>query len=502
VQKVLSRILPSREQIERLGLNRDQLIQLNEKKKELIEHINSDPVQFFQPSPGGQYDFMTCDDPNIQGLYFFAGNKTGKTTAAAILVGERAAGAPLWGRDSRAYLSRTPARICVFCEDFSTHDETIVPTYLSWMPKRLLTSRPVERGPSGNIVKIHHANGSVIFLRTYEQGFAKAEGKDYDFVWCDEPPPRDIYTAIFRGLVAKRGRLIIAATLLTETWLYDEMSQPFVKVFEASIYDNPWLDEQGRRNYELMLSDDERAIRIYGKPSNLSGAIYPAFRDHSPYVIEQQERLWDPLTERPYPVVLGVDPHERKPIYCEWGFLTPENRVIWFDWFLVPSGPLTEVFKTIKEREHTHTAPTTLVVMDPNRGKAKQIDGKSWMEEFEEHDYPVVLGIDDLNFGHTQLREALLYSEDHPPMMQWMEACRGKFGPIYQMLRYTWEDWSRGSRFEKDVKEKPRQKNKDFPDIHRYVAAAHLDFELLTGRDRGILDIAPGGVGRGGSYIN
>lgn len=489
VTKTLQRLLPPVDVIR--SLPAAKLRDLFKAKEELTQLITEDPVRFFQPSPGGQYDFLTTSDPSIQGLYFFAGNKAGKTTGAAILVSENAIGTPLWGRDNRAagnllLSGRQPIRICAFCEDFSTHEEVIVPTLLSWTPRSLLAVRPVEYGPSGNVTKILYRNGSIIYLRTYDQGYAKAEGKDYDLVWCDEPPPRDIYTAIFRGLVAEKGRLVIAATLLSETWLYDELSQPFVRAFEATMFDNPWLDSEARANFESLLSEEERAIRIYGKPTNLSGLIYQSFKDADPYVIPLADKIWNPYKEEPYPIILGVDPHERKPMYCLWGWLTPNNRLVWFRYELVPPGPLSEVFGRISEIEKQHTSPTRLVVMDPNRGRAKQIDNRSWEEEFQEHGYDVLLGIDDINFGHTELREMLATSS---PQMVWMETCRGKGGPIYQMQHYTWDDYSRGTRYERDLKERPRQKHKDFPDIHRYVAAAHLDYRMLTNRNSLVIDL-------------
>jgi|SRR5579864_532687 len=480
VETVVASLLPPKE--EWRTYSTAQLRLLAAKRRELIDLVTLDPVRFFKPSPGGQYDFLSHHDPKTQGLYFFAGNKTGKTTGAAILVAENACGSPLWGRDKRTSADllvngRTPLRVAAFCEDFTTHAETIIPTILSWVPRRLLAPRAIEPGPSGNFVAIRFANGSVIYLRTYDQGYEKAEGKDYDLVWCDEPPNRQIYTAIFRGLVATRGRLVIAATLLNETWLYDELRQPFVRVFEASMYDNPWLDAEGRANYDALLTEEEREIRISGKPSSLTGRIYPSFVDRAPFVISDEPRVWDVKTERPYPIVMGVDPHERKPMYVEWGWLTPENKIIWFDWALIPSGRLSEMFEELSRREATHTSPTSIVVMDPNRGVARQMDGLSWQEEFEKHDYEVILGMDDLNIGHSKLREMLSTTE---PQMVWMERCRGYGGPIYQMERYSWDNYAPRLAFEKGQKEKPKQRYKDFPDIHRYVACANLDYDVFA----------------------
>jgi hypothetical protein len=199
--------------------------------------------------------------------------------------------------------------------------------------------------------------------------------------------------------------------------------------------------------------------------------------DRAPFVVTEEHLIWDSTKEEPYPIIMGVDPHERKPLHVIWGWLCPGDKIVWFDWALIPSGRLSEVFEAIKEHEDRHTSPTRLVIMDPNRGQAKQIDDTSWENAFLEHEYDVILGTDELDFGHTQLREMLATNE---PRMQWMETCRGTDGPIYQMVRYTWDDHPRQHRFEKSQKEKPKDKFKDFPDIHRYVACAHLEYAVLA----------------------
>jgi hypothetical protein len=142
---------------------------------------------------------------------------------------------------------------------------------------------------------------------------------------------------------------------------------------------------------------------------------------------------------------------------------------------------LSDVFAKIQEIEKTHAKPANLVVLDPNRGIAKQLDGKSWTDAFEERDYQVITGSDDLSHGHDVVREMLGGDQ---PRMRWMENCRGKEGPIYSLVRYTWEDWGRGSRFERTPKEKPKEKHKDYADVTRYLAVCVYDglisYEGLT----------------------
>src|ERR1700689_5240242 len=289
VAKTVARLLPSQDELLELARTgqRDQLIKISARKQELEKLVADDPVRFFQPNPTGQQrEFMTNSAREIQRRFFFAANKTGKTTAGAIIAGEIGEGRTLWGGPERAaqntnnaWFSARPKRMCFFSEDFLTHEEVIAPTYASWMKRYILD---VTKGPSGNINRIDHKSGTVIYLRTYDQGYEKAEGNDYDLVWCDEPPPRDIYTAIGRGLIATSGLLLISATLLAETWLYHEINLPFIKVYEATMYDNGWLPEMARENYISSLTEEEKQIRIYGKPTQLSGSIYPKFKAQVP----------------------------------------------------------------------------------------------------------------------------------------------------------------------------------------------------------------------------
>jgi hypothetical protein len=491
IPKALARLLPdphsltSKAQIDAWHIEADKL--------EL--RIRDNPLICFEPNEGGQREFMTCDDPEIEGRYFFAGNKTGKTCASLICLIEHAVGRALWGLPQRSHLRwRVPVRGAIFCEDFDTHRQDVLPRFFTWCPRSELAETPLINGSTGNPAEIRFKNGSIIYLRTYEQGYAKAEGKDYDIVLCNEPPQRDVYMAIWRGFTATHGIMWIAATLLSQVWLYDEDSNPAIKIFDSSMYDNPWLSDSARRNYEAMMDESERQVRILGRPRNLSGMVYPDFTDKLPYVIPETLDLetgallppWNVEKDRPWPIIMAVDPHERKGIYAEWAYVTPLNEILWFDWKIVREHSLTEIFNKLSEIERSHHHPCCLVVMDPNRGRAIQIDGRSWEGEFMEHDYPVQLGIDDMNFGHSQMREYLFGMR---PRMRWTQRCLGDGGPIWQMLRYIWQDRKLGSYKEHDVMEKVADVNKDFPDCHRYVACARLEHRSLLDENSGILTL-------------
>lgn len=473
VERTLARLLPPATEIEQLDPT--QLYELHRKVGEYRKLIKTEPVKFYMPNPGGQWDFMTLDDPRIRVQLFIAGNKTGKTTAGAVKMAEFMAGQHLWGHDFRpAKTYKVPSYGCVFAEDFDSHKEVTLPNYLSWCPKALIKS--INRNPAGSVVSIDHKNGAILFFRTYEQGGDKAEGKDWDVVWCDEPPPREVYTAVLRGLVTLNGVFFITATLLKETWLYDEAEDKnFVKSFGSSIEDNPWISDQARKDFIESLSDDEREVRASGKPVSLTGRVYKEFTESPPFLIPDQEFQND------WPVVMGVDPHERKPIHVLWATITPNSEIIVFDWALIKARVIEDIHQELISIEARHTMPAVLCVMDPNRGRARQLGDKSWEDVFNDFGYPVMFTEDNLKIGHTQVH-TYLAPRDNPrrPAIRFTEKCRGKGGPVHQMLRYAWASWARRkSNVEKDVLEKPKETNKDFPDIIRYMCLAGLDFDTL-----------------------
>lgn len=481
IQKTLQRLIPSEDIIR--TLSGPQLKALVDKVEEYKHLIKSNPIQFFTPNSGGQEQFALDNDPQIRVFCFFAANKTGKTTIGAIRVLERLIGQSLWGSQIRNITFKVPARGAVFAEDFESHKEITQPALDSWCPRGFITKK--QKNAAGQIVEYQFKNGSILHFRTYDQGSEKAEGKDWDIVWCDEPPPRDIYTAIFRGLVATDGKLFITATLLKEVWLYDESEQPHVRIYESEIHDNEWISQSAKRDFEASLDEDEKLIRIKGKPASLTGLIYKSFSDSGPYIIPYKSpSLY-------YPVIMGVDPHERKPVHIMWFFITPDDEIVAFDYALVQCETVGEMWTDIHSYEDRHPNIAKVVIMDPNRGAAKQLIKSTpgapscWKEVFEQEGYNVLLGFDDIRIGHSIVSNCLFGKK---PRLFFMSNLKGSEGPIWQMKRYSWDDWRKHTGRTKDKKEVPKDKYKDFPDIIRYVCAYDPRYNSLV-QDYGEFDM-------------
>lgn len=473
--RTLRRLLPSSTQLEKLS--RERLIELATLKKKLAHLILTDPSRFYKPNPGGQREFQTWWDHDSAKriLLFLAGNKTGKTTGGALLMGERLWGKPLWGRESRTLAYQTPATGIVFTEDFESHRDTILPTIQSWWPKSII--RRVVRNAQNCPTELILENDSVLKFKTYAQGSETAEGKDWNQVWFDEPPPHSVYTAAFRGIVSTGGRMYVTATLLKEAWLFDEQEKDYAQFFAAEIHDNEWISQEAKTAFLDSLSDEEREVRESGKPFSLTGLIYKYFADRDPYVIPPFE-----LPER-WPYFIGVDPHERRPVHVLFCTLNPHSEIIVLDYLLARGDTDTIIQKCRdKEKELGIPSPIRLCIMDPNRGAAKQINQISWEQVFSEAGYDVVLGQDDLNIGHSAMYTAFrLDNKTGRPGLSFTTQCRGRYGPIWQFQRYAWDDWANHTtRDQKDIKEKPRQLNKDFPDICRYIVMENLQFDSLV----------------------
>jgi hypothetical protein len=295
--------------------------------------------------------------------------------------------------------------------------------------------------------------------------------------------------------VASNGFLVITGTLLKETWLYDEQEHGHVRIYEGSIHDNRWLNDAARADFLASLTDDERETREAGKPANLVGVIYKQFQAAPPYIIPHEPPRHD------WPIVMGVDPHERRPNYVLYGYVTPSDRLVIFDYAL-PRGSVSQIEEWLRQVEQRFPSRPVVTLMDPNRGRSPHMrlqmtDISSWQDAYESMGYNVVLGEDNIHYGHAAVHRALQvqYNDDNtllvPPGLVFTDNCLGKGGPVFQMQRYSWEDWAH-RRIERDVKEKPKDLHKDFPDIIRYMLMAELRFDALR-HGHEVLDRAPGG---------
>lgn len=268
------------------------------------------------------------------------GNRTGKTEFGAKETVAHALGFRPWLHPDHTdyrlpYVP--PLKIRIGAENLSKSVvETIIPKLMKYLPQSQIAATRVEP-KTGAIVYIRLLNGSEIFVITYTMDPDDLEGSDFDFAWFDEPPPRSIFMATWRGLTDRLGSALITCTLLKEPWIHQELYARAVIVDELygkenspEQHDQRLENRQGDKdNYAARwditvnlgygltqekidglaskLKPEERLSRLHGKPAHYHGLVFKDF-DRAYHVMEG-----DLDDTEAYTYYESVDPHERTP---------------------------------------------------------------------------------------------------------------------------------------------------------------------------------------------
>lgn len=177
---------------------------------------------------------------------------------------------------------------------------------------------------AGAIDTIVCNNGSVLRFDTVES-FKRSpygsESSDWDFVHVDEPCPRDMYVANARGLIDRGGSDWFTLTPLTELWINDMFfpSDPKDKLASAwsesgSTFDNPYLTASGIKEFEGLITEDERQCRLHGLPLELSGLVYKEWKKDT-HLFTDVPHGWAGYNDPPkeYMIYVAIDTHPKVP---------------------------------------------------------------------------------------------------------------------------------------------------------------------------------------------
>jgi phage terminase large subunit-like protein len=411
----------------------------------------------------------------------FGGNRSGKSEMGVNEARFHATGRyPDWYPESKRWNHPTRGRIVV--TDYKKGGgEVVEPKIRQWFDPETIVK--CEKS-MGNLVKVHiqHISGgiSTFDIMTHEQDTMQFEGWSGHWVWFDEPPPRDKYIACLRGLVDFRGRAFITATPITEPWLYDEImlnTEQDCWHIAVSIYDNPFLSEEGRKILIGSLTDEEKEARVHGKFLHLTGRVYKDL-DTNIHLVDSL-----PFGSHAWPVYFVLDPADRRPHHGIWAKVDPFGTIYVFD-ELVYKGTIKDTSKEILIRERTnHVRPMEVIrILDPNKGQTPTAaTGLRLIDEFASHAvYFTATVNDDIALGHLAVKERLSYdknqrvsSTNHPKIYFVREKTREC---VKQLMSYVWDDWRGRSGADKSQKEKVKDINKDMPDCVRYLCMSNPTF--------------------------
>jgi hypothetical protein len=278
--------------------------------------------------------------------FFLGGNRTGKSTSGVI--------EDLWSAlGLHPYRQvKTPNKGLIVIQDFENHGKLILePKMREWAPPGAI--KDIEKNQNGAWRRIVLNSGTPIDIMSHDQALKAFEGGDWDWAHFDEPPPQNIFTAVWRGLTDRGGLAWITATPIVAPWMYKEVKQaldgndPLRWARYVAMEENARNIGEGDEKLGLkrigefleMLPPEEREARRSGTFLHLFGLILKEFRRQHhvipPFPIPIHWPIWE-----------SIDPHPRKPWGVSWTAMTPNSRKILIRSGLY-EGDVTEVANQI-----------------------------------------------------------------------------------------------------------------------------------------------------------
>ncbi len=276
-------------------------------KKQTPEEIReTNKIVFYEPFPH-QQKIIEYLYAGKKVLLLQGANRIGKTVLGACLVGSFAFGIQPW--DNRPTIFPPgPTRGRIICVDWEHHArEVIVPVLKEWLPAGSYVTR---KNNVGIEAYWDFPNGSSFELMTHIQDTKIHEGWMGEWVWSDEPLPRDKYVANRRGLIDSSGIFVMTMTAIYEPWIMDEIALNTAKhigcVMEIPMNANPVLKQEDIDNYTLDVPEDMREARIRGGWFQLAGKVLKGF--------ESGIHVIDPFpVPTDWPVIACIDLHLNVP---------------------------------------------------------------------------------------------------------------------------------------------------------------------------------------------
>lgn len=377
----------------------------------------------------------------------------------------------------------------------------------SWSEK-LRTLRLLYRNPE-NPAQV--GESSIQFMSVDQDPSDFASG-DFHFVLHDEPPTLAIWRENEARTMRVGGKLYLAMTwpddpAIAVDWIHDEVYEPGLdgpgrdprkRWITLWTTENAMLDQGAIAEQSESWSEETRRVRLRGESIRFSNRVHPGFTEteatwcfrcgrdvpasesvcglcESPDVARYSHVVPDDHS-RVWPCAWLLDPHPRKPHMFLWVQVTPQD-----DLFVVAEGSVDG--DPVRVRDYVLGVEAELGLrvgqrwIDPNMGaspSSAQIRGQTWRDEFDEAGLACDLA-DCSDVGRARINQYL-----EPDLRTWRP--RLTFHPraegaIYQMKRYCWDEHRRGA--EKDLKQRPKDKNDDYPTLLKYLLNSDPQFSLL-----------------------
>lgn len=329
---------------------------------------------------------------------------------------------------------------------------------------------------TSDIKRLRWKNGSMTTIYSHEQDSAKFEGSNISGLFCDEPLPRKQWVAAYRGLRANTDYFVcIAATPLSEAWMYQEIYLKWalkqdlnIEVFQGSTYENKYLSKEWIDDFASRLTEEEKAVRLYGEFATLQGRIYQNFSRNT-HVISHQPWPSD------WPVYIGIDPHSRKPHAALAVGITPDDNYVIIDELDI-KGEITDLAEELKKWQTKYAIESIIIdnsgaALDWTRNSAVQILASQGI-----YVQPVRRADKDVHAGINRVKQLLKGRKNNEgiwvPQLKVMENC---VMTISEFELYTWSEPKHADKT--GDPEKPKKINDERLDVLRYIVNRTPEFQ-------------------------
>lgn len=422
---------------------------------------------------------------------FAGGNRSGKTTAGAVLdiidcIDEEAV-PPHLRRYKRHH---TPISMFFVAPTQRTVETIHVPIFRQWCPKDQLVGNSLDKALNREFGILTFKNGSTIQFMTQKMEREAFQGAALSRVHFDEEPLWDHGQGIFgecmQRLVDTNGDIILTFTPLNGmTWVYDKFYLPWssqqpdreaaqngyaqisFEGHEFPLYletvdqdDNPTLDPEGKAAALAMAAtDEERLSRKSGRFVSFAGRVFDDF-SRSKHVVPDQEvihRLHSPDTLF---TIGGLDPGFRQMAGVVWGAWDHDGLWV-FPELALERTVIADVAREAQIAQTHYNLPNVVFMADPAIAKIDAQTGKTDQQVYHENNMLTRASNNDVRTSINAIRTLLATD-----MLHVGASCEVL---IEQLLRYRWRTVGRS---EDDAPPRPVKRDDHLVDALRYLVMA------------------------------
>jgi phage terminase large subunit-like protein len=448
------------------GQSRQYWLEKAEAAQKVLTLYQTEKIRFYKPCS----DKHTAFHNSLKPIRFvFGPNQCGKSVMG---LNELVMSACLAKHPFTSKPNPINGRWRIFTDKFSKVEEHIIPLLKEWVPRKWLKGGSWADAYTDRYHMLRGGKDAYIDMLTYDQDYSVAESVTLDGVWADEEMPKAFYAGTLPRLMARNGRMWLTVTPLHKmTWameMWNKTDDQNVDVFKLGFDDNPHLNAEWKKTFLETCPESERAARLRGEFLEFAGLVYKEL-DSKVHFLEHYE-----MPTQYCPVIMALDPHQRKAVACTWALVTPHDDVVFFDEMQIP-GSAEQIVKAIREKEASHgRLRTTLRIVDPAANK--QVSGMgsamTTLSELERAGMPFSLA-DNSHEGYNIVHDYLAYNKEKPvdslnrPKVYFTSSVPKTWTGMKSLL---WDEY----RFNTDLrepKELVKDYMKDFPDCVRYTLA-------------------------------